>query len=117
MILRRLEIARRIFKVNTQRLREKVLVQLQALFDMAYGQARNKGLDIMQREKWARVAVYAAQVMEGVTKGFDEYKFNEDLAKLEQLINEAKAQAGKAGKRAAELAAKPEGIIGSQGPC
>ena len=112
MIARRLQIARRIFKVETQRLREKLLSKLQELFDMACEQAKNKNLDLMEREKYARVAAYAAQVIEGVAKGFDEYKFNADLAKLEKLINEAQT----ARERAAELAAKPKGNIGSQGP-
>jgi hypothetical protein len=39
-------------------------------------------LELGQREKLARVAAYTAQVMEGVAKGFNEYKSNEDLAKL-----------------------------------
>jgi hypothetical protein len=112
MIIRRLGVTRRIFSVDTQKLREKVLWQLRELFDMACGQAKNKNLDIMRREKYARVAAYTAQVMEGVAKGFDECKFNENLAKLEQLINEAQ----RLGKKAAEPQPQSEGNESPKGP-
>jgi len=105
MIIRRLQIARRIFKVDTQRLREKLLSQLQELFDMACGQAKNKNLDLMQREKYARVAAYTAQVIEGVAKGFDERQINKQLDELEELVSEARAKT-KAGKAQGEVAGK-----------
>ena len=93
MIIRRLQIARRICRVDTQRLREKLLTRLQELFDISCGQARNKNLDLSQREKWARVAAYTAQVMEGLAKGFDERQVNRQLDELEELVGEARAEA------------------------
>jgi hypothetical protein len=92
MIVRRLRLARHVCRVDTQRLREKLLMRLKELFDMSCGQARNKGLDLWEREKWARVAAYTAQVMEGLAKGFDESQVNKQLDELESLVGEARAK-------------------------
>jgi hypothetical protein len=103
---------RQIYQVKTQKLREKVLSQLQEIFDMACGQAKNKNLGIMEREKYARVAAYTAQVMEGVAKGFDDCHFNEDMAKLDGLIHEAERIRKTAGQATAQTGEN----TASQGP-
>jgi hypothetical protein len=92
MIVSRLQIAKRICRVDTQNLRDKLLRRLQELFDMSCGQARNKNLDLWEREKWARVAAYTAQVMGGLAKGFDERQINKELDELESLVSEARAK-------------------------
>lgn len=92
-------------KVDTQKLREKLLKMLEAVFDeavqMARGQVMVDGreLTIKQRQAWARVAAYAAQVMQGVAKGLDEKEIDVQLIELQRMVHEAKAKknAGRTG--------------------
>ncbi|MCS7124791.1 MAG: hypothetical protein NZ932_05200 [Candidatus Bathyarchaeota archaeon] len=85
-------------KVDTQKIREKILAELQAIFQNAVSLAKGETtvnkqpLTIKERQAWARVAAYTAQVIQGIAKGFDERQIDEDLAKLEELINEAAAK-------------------------
>ncbi len=90
-------------KINTQEIREKLLANLENIFENAVKLARGEvtvdeeKLTLRQREAWARVAAYTAQVIESVAKGFDERRVDVQLDELERLVNEAKAK-GKAGK-------------------
>jgi UDP-galactopyranose mutase len=99
---------RRVADVDTQVIRAKLLRQLEQIFDLAISIAKgqvkhfrdDKGrmhqVTPKQRERWARIASYAAQVMTNLTKGFDEKAFQTDLKKLEEMVNEVKSsQSGK----------------------
>ena len=79
-------------KVDTQKIRENLLLNLQELFGLAKKQAQNEKLRLPQRQKWVRVASYVAQVMNSLTKSFDEAQITKDLANLEKMINEAMAK-------------------------
>jgi DNA-binding MarR family transcriptional regulator len=80
--------------VDTQAIRTKLLRQLEGLFELAVQIAKGKvkrfkGEDgkehtvtPKQREKWARIAAYTAQVMHNLTRGFDEKQFQTDLKRL-----------------------------------
>jgi predicted metal-dependent phosphoesterase TrpH len=60
-----------------------------------------------ERQMWANVAAHIAEVMGNLSKGYDERRFNEDLAELEQLVNEIKqlqTEQVKPGDRAAQEA-------------
>jgi ArsR family metal-binding transcriptional regulator len=92
MIIQRIYKIRRIAKVDTQKIRENMLQNLQELFTLAKDQAQNKKLALPQRQKWVRAASYVAQVINSLTKSFDEAKITKDLEKLEKLINEAMAK-------------------------
>jgi hypothetical protein len=87
-------------KVDTQRLREKLLRELEQIFNEAVKMARGevtvqgKELTVKQRQLWARVAAYTAQVMQSIAKGFDEHEIDEQLKELRRLVDEAKAKAG-----------------------
>jgi hypothetical protein len=89
--------------VDTQKIREKLLESLLDIFEDAVKLAKGKvsvdkqELTLKQRQAWARVAAYTAQIIESVTKGFDEQKINRDLEELERLIREARAKAKNAG--------------------
>jgi len=82
-------------KIDTQKIRKKILEQLQIIFQNAVTMAKGETtvnkepLTIKQRQAWTRVAAYTAQVIQGITKGFDERQIDQDLQKLEELINEA----------------------------
>jgi hypothetical protein len=104
MILRRIQLCRRIVRVNTQALRQKLLFKLQELYDLAHDLAKDRKLDLVIRNKWARVAAYTAQTINSIASEFDEQQINCNLSELERLVVEAraKAQARKAEKAAAE---------------
>jgi hypothetical protein len=86
--------------VDSQGIRAKLLRQLDALFNLAFSIAKGQvkrlrddegkeySVTLGQRQKWARLAAYTAQVMQNLSKGFDEKEFQTDLKKLEQMVNE-----------------------------
>lgn len=69
-----------------------MLHTLQELFTLAKDQAQNTKLQLSQRQKWVRAASYVAQVMNSLTRSFDEAQITKDLEKLEKLVNEAMAK-------------------------
>ncbi len=79
-------------KLDTQRLRVEIVNKLRDIFNDAHFLAKNRDMDLREREKWARVAAYAAQTIDGLCLRFDEREVDEDLSMLERLINEAKAK-------------------------
>ena len=118
MIERRLAKFRKEVEVETQIMREKALKRLEELFNLAASLAKGKVktqtengkklvVTLPQRQKWAHVAAYIAQVMNSIATRFDERQIDVDLDELERLINEAKAKAkGKKTKRKVEGARK-----------
>jgi len=91
---------RRIAHVDSQGIRAKLLNQLDQLFNLAFSIAKgqvkrlrdDEGKEYSvtpgQRQKWARLAAYTAQVMQNLSKGFDEKEFQTDLKKLERMVDE-----------------------------
>ena len=109
-ISRKLMIARRVselkqkLKVNTQDIRSKTIVNLEQLFDLAVSLANGKvktqtedgkavKVTLKQRQMWARVAAYVAQIINSIASGFDERQIDLQLDELEKLVNETKAKA------------------------
>jgi hypothetical protein len=94
---------RKTLSIDTQRMRLKSLERLEELFDMASGLAKGdykfqcsdgkrEPVTIKQRQMWARVAAYIAQIMNTITGKFDEREIDHELAELERLIHEASAK-------------------------
>jgi len=88
-------------KVDTQGLRNKWIRELDDLFDMATSIAKGKvaqqqvgdklqSITPKERQMWAQVSANIGLVMGNLAKGFDETKFNEDLAECERLMDEIK---------------------------
>jgi hypothetical protein len=69
-------------------MRQDALQNLQELFTMAKTLAQNTTLKITQRQNWTRVATYICQIINTVAQTFDEKQIDQDLEKLENLINE-----------------------------
>ena len=103
-ILRRVTKLRKAIKVNTQKIRKKTLNSLQEIFNLAVSIAKGEidtqtvegvqvRITIKERQLWARVAAYIAQVMNSIAEGFDERELDVQLVELEKLVNEAKAKA------------------------
>jgi len=103
MISRRLVRLRNDIKFNTQRIRSKTLKSLEEIFDLAAclakGEFKTQTVDgktvkvtMKQRQIWARVAAYTAQIMNSIAQGFDEKEIDMQLDELERIIHEAKAK-------------------------
>lgn len=108
-------------KLDTQELRSKTIKQLEQLFDVAVSIAKGKTkftrvdgkeirISLKLRQMWARVAANIAATIGHLAKGFDERQLDEDLAKLESMMNEIKAESkteSNRGTASKEESAKP----------
>ncbi|RLC80967.1 MAG: hypothetical protein DRI61_04620 [Chloroflexi bacterium] len=100
LLLKRIGKIQKRVKVDTQKLRRKLLRELEQIFNEAVKMARGevtvqgRELTVKQRQLWARVAAYTAQVMQSIAKGFDEREIDVQLRELRRLVDEAKAKAG-----------------------
>jgi len=79
-------------KLDTQQLRYNVINKLTDLFNAASGMAKSRGLDVKDRQEWTRIAGYIAQMIESISKGYDEKQIDSDLASLKKMIAEAKTK-------------------------
>jgi hypothetical protein len=92
-------------KFDTQGLRNKWISELDDLFDMATSIAKGKvsqqqvgdklqSITPKERQMWAQVSANIGSVMGNLAKGYDETKFDEDLAELERLMDKIKKLRG-----------------------
>jgi hypothetical protein len=91
----------RAYKFETRRLRKHMMNELTVIFRMASAIAKGKvkthvvdgkriHYSVRQREKWARVAGYIAQVIDAIAKNFDEHELDLMLTEAERLVHEAR---------------------------
>jgi len=103
LIARRLANLRQRMKIDTQEIRSRTLADLKILFDLAVSLAKGEvktqtengrtvKVTLKQRQIWARVAAYVAQIINSIAEGFDEREVDIQLDELERLVNEAKAK-------------------------
>ena len=98
-----IQIHRRLFeleqavKIETQTFRERWIVSLDQLFNLAISIANPANRDEnlrkitpKEQQMWAQIAVRLGEVMANLSRGFDERQFNEDLAELERQVDEIK---------------------------
>lgn len=104
MIIRRVYKLKRSVEVDTQKIRTRALNNLEELFGLvvalAKGEVKTQTEDVegqkitlKQRQMWARVAAYIAQIMNSLAEGFDERRIDVQLDELERLVNEVKSKA------------------------
>jgi hypothetical protein len=85
--------------IDTQTLRKKWITELDDLFGIANLIAKgtvdqqqvggkSQSITPKERQMWAQVTANIGQVMGNLAKAHDEIQFNDDLAKLERLIDE-----------------------------
>ncbi len=81
------------FKKDMQTMRLKLLCDLQDVFNMAkdYAKAKTEDMTPKQRQIWIRIMAYTGQVINSISKSFDEAQITKDLERLEKMINEAVA--------------------------
>jgi len=84
--------ARKNVELSTQRIRSKLLADLEKMFDMAKAHATDENTTPKQRQIWTRIMAYIGQVMNSLTKAFDEASVTRDLEQLERMMNEAMAK-------------------------
>jgi hypothetical protein len=53
---------------------------------------KERQLTIPEKQFWARIAAYTAQIINTVAKGIDERQIDLDLDRLEKMIDEATAK-------------------------
>ena len=103
-VSRRVTQIRRYVQTETQRTRKKLMKRLEEIFDLAASLARGEvkylteggvkaKVTMKQRQIWARVAAYVAQIMNSIAEGFDEREIDEQLAELGKLVDEARVKA------------------------
>ena len=92
MLKNRVQKLRAEVKIDTQKLRDQAIQNLQELFALAKEQAQNPNVKLKQRQAWTRVATYICQVINTIAIHFDERQIDLDLNKLEELINETTAK-------------------------
>ena len=92
--VRQVSFVRRYVVKDMQKLRTKLLNDLEEVFNMARKRARSKdpGTTEKQRQVWIRIMAYTGQVMNSITKSCDEAQITKDLADLEKMLNEAMAK-------------------------
>jgi hypothetical protein len=75
------------FNVDTQKIRAGLILQLEALAEMAQQRAIDThNLSLENKQNWARLAAYLSQVINGITKTFDETEVDADLKELEEML-------------------------------
>jgi len=77
------------FNLNTQKIRFELVLELKALAEMA----QQKAIDthpacVENKQNWARLAAYISQVINGISKTYDEAKIDTQLEELEKKIAE-----------------------------
>ena len=91
-LINRARRARQNVEVNTQKIRLKLLAQLEDMFDLAEKYSRSRKATALQKQLFMRVMAYIAQVMNSLTRAFDEGTVTKDLEELERMISEAVAK-------------------------
>ena len=88
------ELRRVVRNLDTQQVREDAIEDLRSLAKAAYRKAKpTRGKSLDQAVRWARIAAYLYQVINSITRQYDERQINKDLDELERLIDEAHKRA------------------------
>ena len=112
---------RRILHINTQRTRCMIISRLETVFEIASDYARaeiskvvgedgkERPLTIIERQNWARIAAYSADILNHIAKSFDERKIDRDLDRLEAMLNKTATAVKTQSVSTLEPPRKPEG--------
>jgi hypothetical protein len=103
LVSRRILQLQQFVKLDTQQLRTRTIEKLDKLFALATSIASGEvkwqrvGKDKQpvtpkQRQMWAHVAAHIAGIMGNLASKYDEKQFEEDLAKLELLVDAIKGE-------------------------
>jgi hypothetical protein len=84
-------------KLDTQRIRFELILELKALEEMAQQKAIDTHtLSVETKQNWARIAAYISQVINSISKTYDEAMIMEELEKLKKMAEELTKEKEKA---------------------
>ncbi|MBS7615222.1 hypothetical protein KEJ18_05780 [Candidatus Bathyarchaeota archaeon] len=84
-------------KLDTQRIRFELILELKALAEMAQQKAIDThALSVETKQNWARIAAYISQVINSISKTYDEAMIMQELEKLKKTAEELSKENGKA---------------------
>jgi hypothetical protein len=91
VFLRRIARIQDRFNLDTQKVRFELILQLKALAELAQQNAIDTHhASVDAKQNWARIAAYTSQVINSISKTFDEVQVDERLNELERMITELK---------------------------
>ena len=85
-ILIRLRRVKKEYELDTKKVIEKAVKNLQELAEVAHERATSKYLPTDVRQKWMKIEVYIYQTMTAIIKDYDAKKVNEKLEELERIV-------------------------------
>lgn len=80
----------RIMRLETQQIRESLVIHLLDLLKIAREELEQT-LDTKKKANLSKIVSYISTVTNQIMNSYDEVRFNEELEKLERMIEEAKA--------------------------
>ena len=91
-LLRKTRRVKQQLQKDTQQLRQKILADLERMFDIAKQAVEAAGHDkkmAKQVQHWIRIMAYLGQVMDNLAESLDEAKALQYLERLERMVREA----------------------------
>ncbi|MCL6579327.1 MAG: hypothetical protein K6T73_08075 [Candidatus Bathyarchaeota archaeon] len=88
--LQRVRRAKKRVEKNTQALRVKLLEELEGMFALAKEAVKAENVTVKEAQNWMRIIGYLSQVMNSLSKSFDEAKALQYLKNLERMMRESK---------------------------
>jgi len=88
--LQRVRRAKKRVEKNTQALRVKLLEELEGMFALAKEAVKAENITVKEAQNWMRIIGYLSQVMNSLSKSFDEAKALQYLKNLERMMRESK---------------------------
>ena len=74
------------YSFPTQVIRRDIVRGLGELYDIAVAFAKDKSLDLKEREKWSRIAAFIAQTINTIINSYDEIKIEKSLDELKSRV-------------------------------
>lgn len=89
IFLRRIAKVKDRVDLDTQKIRFELILQLKVLAELAQQNAIDTHHACVDtKQNWVRTAAYTSQVINSISKTFDEVQVDGDLAKLEKMVEE-----------------------------
>ena len=87
-LLQRINKIARALRLDTRRMREQLICELKALFEMAQRRALDCPKDSWkEKQNWTRIAAYVTQVINSIGNTYDLLAIEEDLTELGEKID------------------------------
>ena len=91
---RRASDKKRYSRFSTQMIRRDIVRSLIKLYEEALAFSLDENRDLKEREKWGRLAAYAAQTINTIIKTYDELKIEKAIEDLKEYVRQHVATGG-----------------------